>query len=74
MKRMQREIFLSKTGSIEQRKAEAEASQPFIDAENKWLDAETAYNLARAHADAAELEFEAWRTKESTKRAEMNLR
>ena len=40
----------------------------------KMVNARTAANVAKAEWEATQMRFEAWRTLESTKRAEMNLR
>ena len=52
----------------------ARASDQYGEILEKHSDAATAANLARAVYDSKKVAFEFWRTKESTKRAEMNLR
>ena len=61
-------------GSADERKAKARQDVRYIQADNAALEAEHWANIAKAHADGAEVRFDEWRTREATNRAEMNLR
>jgi hypothetical protein len=61
-------------GPIEERKALASTNDAYTAAEDAWLQAATAANIAQAEADGISAEFEWQRTSEATKRAEMTLR
>lgn len=52
----------------------AEADPVYELACNDWENAALEAETMRAQAEAKRLRFEAWRTNESTKRAQMNLR
>lgn len=52
----------------------ARADQRFVAADNEAIDARSAANIAKAKAEGLKLRFEAWRTRNATRRAEMNLR
>lgn len=73
-KRFYAACYLSAGGTVEERKAKATTNPEFKKAEEEWLAAEHAANVAEAKAEAFRLRFESWRTLEATKRAEMNLR
>lgn len=73
-KRMFAELFLRGDGSVAHREAMARTNPAYIEAEEKWVQAESAANMAKAEADGLRLRFEAWRTEAATTRAEMNLR
>lgn len=44
-----------------------------VSAEDAWVEAETAFNLARAKADALQVRWETWRTEQANRRQEMKL-
>lgn len=73
-KRKFAELFLRTEGSVAQREALARTNPAYVEAENAWVQAESAANLAKAEAEGLRLRFEAWRTAQATTRAEMNLR
>jgi hypothetical protein len=67
--------FLRADGkNAEMKKAQARTDPTFLEADKLATDAECAAILAKADADGLQIRFEAWRTEESTKRAEMTLR
>lgn len=53
---------------------QARASDAYKTASDAWIAANYAHRKADAKAEAARLRFESWRTKQATKRAEMQLR
>lgn len=57
-----------------EREARARIEPKYIAAEDAAIEAATAANIARAEADGLQVKFEAWRTEQSTRRAEMQLR
>lgn len=57
-----------------EREAKARCDMRFIAAEDAYVTAETAANIARAEADGLQVRFSEWQTLESTRRAEMQLR
>jgi hypothetical protein len=59
--------------SIAGAEAKARASQQYIAHIKRMVAARTTANIAKATADAKKMGFEAWRTVESTKRAEMGM-
>lgn len=68
-------IFLDTQGkNIAEREARARVHDKFIAAEDAALDAEERAILAKAAADGLMVQFEAWRSKQATDRAEMQLR
>ena len=74
-KRKFAELFLRMTeGSVAQREAMARTSPAYVEAENLWVQAESAANLAKAEADGMRIRFEEYRTREATTRAEMQMR
>jgi len=73
-KRVFAECYLrAEGGNMEERKANALLEESYTDASREELKAASAYNLAKAKADAAEVLWEEWRTIEATKRAEMGM-
>lgn len=58
-------------GECEQR---ARASKEYREASEAWAMANYDYREKDQRADARKLKFEAWRTRQSTERAKMNLR
>ena len=73
-KRIFAELYLRGDGSVAHREAMARTNPAYIEAEERWVQCESAANLAKAEADGLRIRFEAWRTQQSTARAEMNLR
>jgi len=73
-KRVFSQLVVSMTGPISQREHAARADIKYISAEDAYITAQTAENIARAHADSAQIRYEIWRTNAATSRAEMNLR
>ncbi len=67
-------VFLGTKGTVAEREALAATQDEVKAAELKWMDAEKKHILARATSDGLDKRFEEWRTKESTRRAEMNIR
>lgn len=74
MKRVFASVMISKHGAVELRKSLATIDGEYVRAEETYLDALYASEMSRVRADALRLKFEAWRTLESTRRAEMTLR
>lgn len=67
--------LLKATGrNADERKASARQDPRFEEADVKATEAECKAIVAKADADGLQVVFEQWRTEESTKRAEMNLR
>lgn len=73
-KRIWNQCFLMAKGPIEERKALAGTNDAYITAEDAWLQAATAANIAKAEAEGVGAEFEWHRSTEATRRAEMGLR
>lgn len=75
MERVYDRVLLTAEGkNVAEREARARSDMSFIAVEDSWIDVEQAAILAKAQADALEVQFEAWRTAQATARAEMNLR
>ena len=70
-KRIEAALIIDAKGSHALRKTIAKNSPEFQAVEDAWLKAKHDANAAGAEADALRLKMEAWRTIESTKRAEM---
>ena len=68
------EVVNQLEGSIALREHAARANPQYRDIMDRMIKARTAANIAKAEVDAAEMRFEAWRTAQATKRAEMSLR
>ena len=73
-KRFYSACYLTATGTIAEREAKARTNEEYQRAEDEWVAAEHAANVAQAKADAIHVAYESWRTQEATKRAEMSLR
>jgi hypothetical protein len=52
----------------------ARANERYVQAEDNALDAQTRANVSGAKAEGLRLKWETWRTRNATKRAEMNLK
>lgn len=65
--------FTAAAGSIEAKKALVETDPRYEAACEAWEQAEYNMEIKKAAIDALEIQFEEWRTKESTKRAEMRM-
>ncbi len=72
-KRFYAACYLSASGTIAEREAKARTNPEFEKAEEAWITAEHQANIAAAKAEALKVQFEVWRTKEATRRAEMSL-
>lgn len=59
--------------NAEERKSNAIVHPDYQKQVDADVEAQSKYNLARAKSDGLYVKFEAWRTLESTKRAEMKL-
>lgn len=67
--------LLKATGkNAEERKASARLDSAFQEKDALALEAECAAIIAKSEADGLEIVWETWRTEQSTRRAEMNLR
>ena len=73
-KRVYAQVYLAASGSVEERKQKAADSWTYAEYEDKRIDMETKHNIAKAEADGLQCRFNEWQTRESTRRAEMNLR
>lgn len=73
-KRVFSACYLAETGPVQEREHKARTALKYVAAEDDWLAKEGAANLRQAEADALHVRFETYRTKEATRRAEMNLR
>lgn len=73
-KRIWSQCYLMAKGAVEERKALASTNPAYTAAEDAWLEAATAANIAKAEAEGVGAEFEWHRSMEATKRQEMNLR
>jgi hypothetical protein len=67
--------MLKATGkNAEERKASARQDPVYDEADIKAVEAECAAIVAKSEADGLQCEFDEWRTRCATERAEMNLR
>jgi len=67
--------LLKATGkNADERKANARQDPNYEAADTKATEAECAAIVAKAEADGLQIEFEEWRSKTATERAEMQLR
>lgn len=73
-KRVFSEIVNQSDGSIAQREHAARCHTHYRDIDMAAERLRTEANVLKAELDAMQLAFEYWRTRESTKRAEMTLR
>lgn len=75
-KRVFAQVLLMTTDAknVAEREARTATSPAVIEAEDRWISAQTLWNIAQAEADGLQVQFEEWRTREATNRAEMNLR
>jgi inorganic pyrophosphatase/exopolyphosphatase len=67
-------LAITDAKNVAEREARARTHDKFIAAEDAALDAEERAILAKASADGLMVQFEAWRSKQATDRAEMQLR
>lgn len=72
-KRIFAELYLRGDGNIPHREAMARTNPAYIEAEERWIQAESAANLAKAESNGLRIRFEAWRTQAATRRAEMTM-
>lgn len=73
-KRIFSACFLDAEGTVANREHLARTHAKFISAEDDWLQKQRAADLAEAVAEAMRARMEIWRTKESSRRAEMQIR
>lgn len=74
-KRVLAQCFIHAEGkNAAERDAQARVNPKYIAIEDDLIRAETDANMARAKADGLQLQFEEYRTRESTRRAEMQLK
>lgn len=68
-------ILLDQEGkNIAEREAKARIHAAYLSLDDAAIEAESKAIVAKAHADGLQIEFEQWRTQQSTARAEMQLR
>ncbi len=70
-KRKRHQQFLAAQGTVAER--EAKAAMASTADEDKWIAAETEWNIARAKADGLEIRFKEWQSRNATARAEAGL-
>lgn len=73
-KRVFAQLVIAGDGAVSKREYDARANVRYIAVEDEMIAAQTAANLARAEADGLELRFKEWQSRNSTARAEMQLR
>lgn len=74
-KRVYAQCFLQVEGkNAAEREAKSITHAEYQRFEEQWIEAETRANLAKAEAEALAVKFEAWRTDQATRRAEMQIR
>jgi hypothetical protein len=73
-KRIYAQVFLDTRGTVDERKAKVATNEKYEEYEDAAIAAETNLNITRAEADGLQCRFNEWQTRESTRRAEMNLR
>lgn len=66
--------YLAAEGPVAEREHKARTNEEYRRFEDEWIAAEHGHNLAEAKVDAMRLASEIWRTAESTRRAEMQLK
>ena len=67
-------LMITDAKNVAEREARALTSPAVIEAEDRWISAQTLWNIAQAEADGLQVRFEEFRTLEATERAKMNLR
>lgn len=68
-------VFLTIDGkNLEEKKCRARLDEKFIVAEDAAIEAESLAVISKAKADGLQIEFESWRSKQATDRAEMQMR
>jgi hypothetical protein len=67
-KRVRARVFVSCEGSVEARKAIAEAAQPVLDADDALIAATLAFESLKARRSRAEIVIEVWRSVEASRR------
>ena len=65
--------YIMESGSVEERKAKARQHESVIPYAEEYDQAQIDENLKRAELDGLSIRFEAWRSLQAMKRAEMNL-
>lgn len=73
-KRKRATVYLHMQGTVAERDASSRKHEEVVAAEDRWIEAEMTHNIKRAESDGLQMRFEEWRTKQSTARAEMQLR
>lgn len=73
-KRVYSRCYLAAEGTVAMREHTARTQGQFIAAEDAWLEKQSAADLAEAEAEAMRARMEVWRTQESSRRAEMQMR
>lgn len=67
-------IVIAEGKSFDAREVMASQRPAVLEAEDAWIAAELMANTAKAWADGLHIQFEEWRTRQATNRAEMQLR
>ena len=73
LERIKAELFLREEGSIEVRKNKTIVSDYFQGAKGDYIKSLSEYNIKKAAVDGLIIKYEIWRSKASTRRAELNL-
>ena len=66
-------LMITDAKTVAEREARTLVTQVVIRAEDDWISAQTAWNIAQAKADGLQVRFEEWRSRNATARAEMKL-
>ena len=67
--RVYSEVYLRSTGTVEEKKQGVLQDPRYRAADDAWVEAASAHNLAEARVDGLKIRFEEWRTNEATLRA-----
>lgn len=67
-KRTRARLFLSGEGSVEARKAAAEASQGALEADDEYIEHLKEFETLKAKRERAEIVIDVWRTLEASRR------
>lgn len=67
-------MIVSDEKSAGMREAAARSDLKYTVAEDAWIQAETAANIAKAGAEGLKIRWESWRTEQANERAAMTLR
>lgn len=73
-KRVYSACYLSAEGPVAEREHKARTNDEYKRFEDEWIAAEHEANIAEAKVDAMRLSADIWRTAESSRRAEMQLK